>query len=94
MRLLYTLPALALLLGARVSDAHRHGPDSHKPDTHGHDHDHDHGLKLNVLDTRELLDICANINVNLAADLGILGTAVHLGGSTFVSKFMSGVRCC
>jgi hypothetical protein len=66
MRLLSALPALALLLGARVSDAHRH--DGREPHFH---------------DTRELLDICANINVNLAADLGILDTDVHLGRSTF-----------
>jgi hypothetical protein len=67
MRLLRTLPALALLLGARASN----------------------------YDTRELLDVCAYLDVDLNLPVvNILNIFGHIGELTPVSKFMSGVHCC
>lgn len=65
MRLLRTLPALALLLGARASD----------------------------YDTRDLLDVCAFVDADLAVPnlLGVVSAFGRLGG---LIPFMPGVHCC
>jgi hypothetical protein len=84
MRLFHSLPALALLLGARAS-VHRARDDDHGPHHDPHDND--------VL---ELLDVCAYIEADINERLNIVDTAGHaqLGVLIFVSKSMLGVQRC